>query len=67
MRAARAFAGVLSLLASVAVLALFGLGTMDPAAPGAATPALVALLPSVALALSLFALGLWLLFAGRKR
>ncbi len=67
MRAARVFAGLLCLLASVAVIALLGFGTMDPAAPGASTPALVALLPSVALGLSVFALGLWLLFAGRKR
>lgn len=67
MRAARVFAGMLCILASVAVTALFGFGTMDPAAPASATPALAALLPSVALGLSVFALGLWLLFGGRKR
>ena len=67
MRAARVFAGLLCILASVAVIALLGFGTMDPAAPSASTPAMVALLPSVALGLSVFALGLWLLFAGRKQ
>ena len=67
MRAARVFAGLLCILAGVAVIALLGFGTMDPAAPSASTPAMVALLPSVALGLSVFALGLWLLFAGRKR
>ncbi|MET4730353.1 hypothetical protein ABIE09_004172 [Lysobacter enzymogenes] len=67
MRAARVFAGLLCILASVAVIALLGFGTMDPAAPSASTPAMVALLPSSALGLSVFALGLWLLFAGRKR
>lgn len=67
MRAARVFAGMLCILASIAVTALLGFGTLDPAAPTSATPALAALLPSVALGLSVFALGLWLLFGGRKR
>ncbi|WP_394539703.1 hypothetical protein PRJ39_03480 [Lysobacter enzymogenes] len=67
MRAARVFAGLLCMLASIAAVFLLGLGGLDPAAPAAATPAVVALLPSVALGLSLFALGLWLVFAGRRR
>ncbi|QWP78280.1 hypothetical protein J5226_07765 [Lysobacter sp. K5869] len=67
MKAARIFAGLLCILASFAVIALLGFGTMDPAAPASATPALAALLPSVALGLSVFAVGLWLLFGGRKR
>lgn len=66
MKAARVFAGLLCILASFAVIALLGFGTMDPAGPAAATPALVALLPSVALGLSVFALGLWLVFGKRK-
>lgn len=67
MRAMRVFAGLLCILASLAAVLLMGVGTLDPAGPGAATPAMVALLPGVALGLSAFALGLWLLFGGRRR
>ena len=67
MKTMRVFAGLLCILASFAVIVLLGFGTMDPAGPAATTPAMVALLPSVALGLSVFALGLWLVFGGRRR
>jgi len=64
-RSARLFAGVLCLLLGLALIVLLGTGLIGP--QGMAGPALVAVMPSVAIGLAVFAFGLWLLATARPR
>ncbi len=58
-------AGLACVAVAVALTLVLALGW--PGAGGAASPALMAHLPPVVFGLSLLALGLWLLFGGRRR
>lgn len=67
LRPVRLFAGVLCLLLGLALMLLLGLGVLGPTAGVGGSPALVALMPSVAVGATVFALGVWLLATGRRR
>ncbi|MGN7920208.1 MULTISPECIES: hypothetical protein [Lysobacter] len=72
MRTARLFAGWLCIALGFGLIVLLGLGVLDPTRDAAAhatsaTPVLIALMPSVAIGLTVFALGLWLLATGKKK
>lgn len=73
IRSVRVIAGLVCIALSFALVVLLGLGVFDPTrdaaagANGSVTPVLVALMPSVAIGLSVFALGVWLISTGRKR
>ena len=64
-RPARLLAGVLCLLLGLALMLLLGSGLIGP--QGMAGPALIAVMPSVAIGLAVFAFGLWLLATARPR
>lgn len=71
MKLVRVLAGLLCIAVSFGLVVLLGLGVFDPTqgaaagANGSLTPVLVALMPSVAVGLSVFALGVWLLSTTR--
>ena len=72
MRTARLFAGWLCIALGFGLIVLLGLGVLDPTRDAAAhatsaTPVLIALMPSAAIGLNVFALGLWLLATGKKK
>lgn len=72
MKLVRVLAGLLCIALSFGLVVLLGLGVFDPThdaaanANGSLTPVLIALMPSVAIGLSVFALGVWLISSGRK-
>ncbi|MBX9400407.1 hypothetical protein K4L06_03725 [Lysobacter sp. BMK333-48F3] len=67
LRPVRLFAGVLCLLLGLTLMLLLGLGVLGPGAGVGGAPALIALMPSVAIGATVFALGLWLVATGRGR
>jgi hypothetical protein len=65
-------AGWICIVIGFAVMALLGLGMVDPTVNAAAhatsmTPVLVALLPSVSFGIAIFAVGVWLISTSRSK
>lgn len=66
-RIARIVAGIACIVLSLGLIALLGLGGWGSMDVGIGAPALIGAMPSIAIGLSVFALGLWLIVGGRKR
>ncbi|MGH8080437.1 MAG: hypothetical protein ACREP7_07675 [Lysobacter sp.] len=67
MKIARIVAGIACIVLAFGLIVLLSMGGWSSAdAPSTGAPALIALMPGVAIGLTVFALGLWLIATGRK-